>query len=122
MNKLLLLMLFVSTGSYAGLFDNKLQAYDCTSNACDSTCTKREGFFLEFKTDKVQRFVMMTAHNGSNSNSIALQNCSIIDSKNWSCDDKTNNGTTHMSMTNGIFKSDTSILAGKFYQSFVCAK
>ena len=122
MNKLLLSLLLFSTSCYAGIFNNKLQVFDCTGNACDSSCTKREGFLIEFKTNKEQRFVMMTTHNSSNSNSIAVQNCSIIDSKNWSCIDKTSNGITHISMTNGIFKSSTSVMENKFYQSYVCAK
>ena len=119
---LLLTIALFSVNAYAGLFDSKLQVFDCASNACDSTCTKREKFLIEFKTNKNQRFVMMTTHNNSNANSIALQNCSIIDSKNWSCEDRTNNGTTLMSMTNGIFKSSTSVLANRFYQSHLCAK
>ena len=124
MNKFLFILLFLSNGSYAGLFDSKLQAYDCNTNSCDSSCKKLEGVFFEFKTNKEQRFVLMSAFNNGNSNSGALQNCSIIDSKNWSCDERGSSGLiTQSSMTNGVFKSMTLLsLGNKTSQTYVCAK
>jgi hypothetical protein len=120
----ILLLALLATNSYAGIFDSKLQAYECKSSARDSTCKKIDKVFFEFKTNKEQRFVLMsTFRDGNPAASQSIQNCSIIDNKNWSCENSSAFSTSRVSMTNGTYHALSLVTyKNQFTETYMCAK
>ena len=84
----------------AGLFDSKLDTYDCPSaiarNACNSSCIKKS-LKVEFKVLKSDSKVMVIGYEDNQVTGTQIYtNCTIFDSKNWSCGD-------YNKMANGIW-------------------
>lgn len=124
MNKLFFTLLLFSTNIHAGLFDKKLQVYECSRHICDSSCKKVDGLFFEFKVNKEKNFVLLNSfRDGNIQGNTALKNCSIINSKNWSCEDSSENSINRHSMTNQVFIGMSWFtIRNKTTQTSICAK
>ena len=113
---LLILSIFICQSAFAGLFDKKLQQYRCKDSEQAHSCTscevtdlvdKGETYYkieYEFKVDKEQNRVMQIIFNlGKMAQSDYLDNCKVIDKKNWICTDKNHFATVTKKMVNGIY-------------------
>jgi hypothetical protein len=124
MRKLFFFLFLLTTNTHASFFDKKLQVYECARNVCDSTCKKVNGLFFEFKINKEKNFVLLNAfRDGNIQGNNALKNCSIIDSKNWSCEDNSEISLNRHSMTNQVYVGMSLLTIGnKTTQTSICAK
>ena len=113
---LLILSIFICQSAFAGLFDKKLQQYRCKDAEQAHSCTsceitdlvdKGKSYYkieFEFKVDKEQNRVMQIIFNlGKTAHSDYLDNCKVIDKKNWICTDKGYFATVTQKMVNGIY-------------------
>ena len=129
MNKLLLILLFVSSNVDAGLFDSKLQYYTCpnmeSANQCNSSCTKEKGYKIEPKINKNASIVMIARfQDGKVDGSSTEENCKIIDNKNWSCTYESQRYFSSKKMVSGQYSSYSfsQIIIGKTSEGHSCAK
>lgn len=99
-------------------FDSKLQVYRCkdqpSAMACN-TCERLDGKKMEFKVNVEKSTVMWVLYdNGEVKGTNALENCRVVDSKNWSCEVVPNYGDSsfhgsRQSMANGQYFSSSMI-------------
>ena len=121
-------------------FDSKLQMYRCKDQAsamvCNS-CERLEGKKIEFKVN-VEKGTVMWVHfeNGQMKATNALENCTVVDAKNWSCEVVPNRSesswhASRQSMANGQYfsSSETKLAAipsmkmkGNYFVNFGCGK
>ena len=112
----LIFSLLICQSAFAGLFDNKLQQYRCKDAEQAHSCTscevtdlveKCKSYYkieLEFKVDKEQNRVIKIVYNlGKMAESDYLNNCKVIDKKNWICANKDSFATSTKKMVNGIY-------------------
>lgn len=127
-------ILIISEITYAQIFNKKLKQYQCKSSeqahscvSCESTDFYEKGKSIhkieyEFKIDKEQNRVMKVVYDlGKVSSSDYLDNCKVIDSKNWICFYKGGWFTIIEKMTNGVFISINENENKKLSSNF-CAK
>lgn len=127
-------ILIISEISYAQIFNRKLKQYQCKSSeqahscvSCESTDFAEKGKSIikteyEFKIDKKQNSVMKVVYDlGKVSSSEYLDNCKVIDNKNWICTYKGGWFTITEKMTNGVFISINENENKKLSSNF-CAK
>lgn len=100
MKYILLILCLFAVFSHAGWFDNKLDTYDCPTandrNSCSSSCSKTN-VKIEFKIQKNEGKVMGIGYvNNQVTGTRIYDDCTIFDSKNWSCGDSNK-------MVNGVW-------------------
>jgi len=121
-----ILLLVISSNSFGGLFDNRLQTYTCNSVEQSQSCSgcvkidfkKSNGdsdlkLENEFKIDKsTNTVIQITYKNGVVIFSSSLLGCKVVDNKNWICEDSDSytdlnrdhySSTSTNKMINGIF-------------------
>lgn len=122
------------------IFDSKLQMFRCkdqaTAMACNS-CERLDGKKIEFKVN-VEKSTVLWVHyeNGAVKNSNSLENCSVVDAKNWSCEVKPDRSEpsfhgSRQTMANGQYfsSSETKLAAipsmkmkGQLIEAYGCGK
>lgn len=115
-------------------FDSKTALYECTNleaaQACSSGC-KSIGTKIQYKVNPSNNTVMQSIYydDGSVGGTDALDNCMVVDQKNWVCQSSISfsSGSTHdtkTTMTNGrlFFYSDIYKPRGKSKVSYGCGK
>ena len=108
MKYILLTIALFSVNAYAGLFDSKLQYYECpnmeSANKCNSSCVKEKGYEIEPKVNKSASIVIIARYqDGKVDGGSTSENCKIIDSKNWSCTYETPRAFSSDKMINGQY-------------------
>jgi hypothetical protein len=104
---ILVLLSAIFFGYFLFASDGKMQMYECQSeseaHSCSSKC-KKDDTKLEFKLNKNNPEIFMYQYlDGKFWLSVSLENCSIIDEKNWKCETRGNDSFTNWKMNNGIF-------------------
>lgn len=91
--------------------DMKLKGYHCPTAAdaksCSVNCKKNKelDLYFEFKVNVRNSVIISNMYDGKELfDSVALENCRVVDSKNWICVDNISSSPiqTHL-MTNGIY-------------------
>jgi hypothetical protein len=132
----LIFSLLICQSAFAGLFDNRLQQYRCKDAEQAHSCTscevtdlveKGKSYFkieFEFKVDKQQNRVMMIVFDlGKMAQSDYLDNCKVIDNKNWICTNKNSLVTSTKKMVKGIYTGITlDTDKSNIYTDYQCAK
>jgi len=122
MNKLIFIVLLISTPSYAGFFDGKLDLYHCSSVEQAHSCVKCEKVTIKthsmklekgFEVDKSNNSVFQKVYkNDTLADSHFLEGCKVLDTKNWVCETQTQSRNKNgdllsqkymHKMTNGIY-------------------
>ena len=131
MNKVILMILFVSSSAIAA--EGSYQPYTCKTeidaNSCANSCTKATTTW-DFKVNPQSGTVLMNVYvNGAPQSTNALKNCQIADADNWVCGETLNYGNNVDSkdvqrLAGGVFVSSLVMHKpnGGIYASFGCAK
>ncbi len=89
--------------------DRKLITYECPSHndakSCSSKCKKSDNIYLEFKINVNNSVVISNMYYDKKlSHTVALENCKVVDAKNWICVVDTPPSLTQTNMMiNGIY-------------------
>ena len=129
-----MICIFVGTSTesaISGLLDGRLDNYDCKSEqdaiSCNNKCKRMKStgidFQNSFKINVAKNIVMHSQYNnGENFSNSILENCQIVDEKNWICKDSFGGKWVTQQMKNGVYsfvRPDDK--AGSFMQ-FSCSK
>lgn len=101
-----------------------LQGYECptevASLSCNSACNKTASYSIEFKVNKESSLVNRIEYQkGTIESSVYLNNCQVVDEKNWSYDNSSGRMTHKNQMIKGIYSSKFQVGSTT---SFGCAK
>ena len=108
--------------------NNKLSLYECPtitdSMSCSSKCTKRRNDKFEFKVNVNNSIVIRNVYSDGNLfRTDPIENCKVVDEKNWVCLDVSKSDfysksfTQTDSMMNGVYSSH-----GTYSSYYMCGK
>lgn len=120
MRILILLMLAIITSQAEA---RKLQLYECPTEQDATTCGNQcknypdEKLQVDFNVNESNSLVMLTFFsNGNQSGVVIVENCKIINSKNWLCNDQ------YKDLTGAIITKRISLSSDRFTLIYTGAK
>ncbi len=118
----IIVSLLLMTACSAFAESGEYQLYLCENKVKDSlkceVCKKSEGTSFTFKVQPINNTVLRTTYRNNQAvGDTSLNNCKVVDAKNWLCEDSVNSSYI---MSNGKYR--TLLIGGSSYVLATCGK